>query len=89
MLESEPETKEFIYKSLKHSPEAQAVTRVHSFQKLLYGVFFAFSFECRCELLPTVSELPLTLRVNTVSANNTQVNSIYSSPTKTKRKKAS
>lgn len=60
MLESEPETKEFIYKSLKHSPGAQTVTRVHSFQKLLYSVFFAFSLECRCELLQIVSELPLT-----------------------------
>lgn len=86
MLESEPETKEFIYKSLKHSPEAQAVTRVHSFQKLLYRVFF-FCCEYRCELLQIVSELPLMLRVNIISANNTQLNSISSSQTKRKRKK--
>lgn len=86
MLEREPDTKEFMYTSLKHSPEAQAVTRVHFFQKLLYRVFFAFSSERRCELLQIVSKLPLTQRVNTVNENNTQVNSIYSSQNKTGKK---
>lgn len=89
VLESEPETKEFMYKSLKDSPEAQAIIRVHSFQKLLYRVFFAFCCECRPKILQIVSELPLTRRVKIVSANNTQVNSISSSQTKIKKKKKS
>lgn len=87
MLESEPETKEPLYTNLKCSQKAQAITIVHSLQKLLYRVFFAFWYECRYELLRIVSELPLMLRVNIFSANNTQVNSIYSSQTKVKRKK--
>lgn len=87
MLESEPENKELIYTNLTCSLEAQAITIVHSLQKLLYRVFFDFCCECRCDLLRIVSELPLMLKVNKFSANNTQVNSIYSSQIKVKRKK--
>lgn len=85
MLESEPENKELTYTHLTCSLEAQAKTIVHSLQKLLYRVFFDFCCECRYDLLRIVSKLPFMLRVNKFSANNTQVNSIYSSQIEVKR----
>lgn len=87
MLESEPGTKELIYTNVKCCLGTQAITIAHSLQKLLYRVFFAFWYECRCELLRIVSELPLMLTVNIyIKCKNTQVNSIYSCQTKVKRK---
>lgn len=87
MLESEPENKELIYTHLTCSLEAQAIPIVHSLQKLLYRVVFDFCCKCRYDLLRIVSELPLMLRVNKFSANNIQVNSIYSSQIEGERKK--